>query len=516
MSASRTKNSARNASVTIVSKLVSLVLSFICRTVFIEVLGAEYLGLNGLFSNILKVLSFAELGTGTAILYKMYKPIAEENKEKIKSLVHLYKKAYSIIGITIFVLGLALVPFLHFLIKDASGITENIQLLYILFLANSALSYFFTYKKSVISAHQNEHIVSLISLVAVVLTNITQIVFLLTTHNYTVYLLIQIVGTLFDNILASRMADKMYPYIKEKEYRKVSKREQKSFFKDVRSLFLYQLGFVLSSGTDNIIISSTIGVSQVGLLSNYTIITSAITGLLDSMFSSITASIGNLNTIKEKAKKEEVFYLIMFVLFVVWGYVSIMVALLINKFVMIWLGEDYVLGMSISIILGVDLFVSGMRYVNYTYRNTLGLFRKGSWVPFLAAVANIVLSFILVKPLGIFGVLLATPITRFSILVIYEAAMIHKNAFGTSPLRYYKTYGYYVLVLVLAFVASFLATQAIPLEGILSLIVDGVVITLIVVAIFWLFTFRTEQYREIKEKIKCLIGGVRRAGFRSR
>lgn len=297
----------------------------------------------------------------------------------------------------------------------------------------------------------------------------------------------------------------MYPFIKDRHYQRITRREQKSFFKDIKSLSLYQLGSILSLGTDNIIISSFLGVVDVGILSNYTLITTNISSLLDYMFSSITASVGNLNTIKSIKKKEKVFYQIMFLLFLIYGYVSIMVALLLNKFIMVWLGGDYLLSMSISIVLGFDLFVWGMRFTNYTYRNTLGLFKKGAFAPLIASIANIVLSILLVKPLGIFGVLIATPITRLFILTAYEPFLIHRNAFGTSPLKYYKKYGYYMFVTILAGVLAYFAIKFIPLEGILGLVVDGVVATVIVLGIFWVFSVKTKQYREVKEKIVGLV-----------
>lgn len=505
MEESRTKNSARNASVAIISKVVYIVMSFICRTIFIKILGTEYLGVNGLFTNILTMLSFAELGIGTAIIYKMYKPIAENNKERIKTLMHFYKKAYFIIGLIILTIGLMIIPLLNFFVKEPPNIKENLIIIYILFLINTSISYFFAYKKSIITGHQKEYILSLISLLINTFLNILQIIFLFLTRNYIIYLLLQISGTLFDNFLAAKKANELYPYINEKNYQKLTKSEQKSIFMDVKSLFFYQLGFVLATGTDNIIISSFLGVSAVGFLSNYTMITSSMKNLLNSMFNSITASVGNLNTIKDKKKKELNFYQIMFILFIVYGYVSIAMTLLLNKFIAVWLGSNYVLGISISLALGLEFYIDGMRYVNYTYRNTLGLFKKGSFVPIITSIANVILSIILVKYIGMFGVLIATSITKLFILTTYEPYFIHKNAFGTSSSKYYKLYLYYFVVIIIAFITSNLAISNIPLHGMLGVIVDGIVLTIIVAVIFILCTFKTEQFKQTKEKVYSLI-----------
>ena len=512
MDTSRTKNSARNMSVAIIAKLVTVLLSFVCRTVFINVLGAEYLGFNGLFSNILSVLSFAELGAGTALIYRMYKPVAENDREKIKSLMHLYKTVFNVIGVTIFVLGLAVLPFLPFLMKDSGGVDSNlIAVYYVLFLISCSISYFFTYKRSLITSYQQNHIVSLINLFAMVLTNVLEIVFLLTTHNYVAYLLIQIGGVLLENTLISRKADKMYPYIKETEFQKVSKHERKSFFKDVKLLFLRQTSYALLQGTDNIIISAFVGIVEVGLLSNYTLITTTLYSLLETAFNAITPSIGNLNTIKDKARKEKVFYQIFFISFIIYGYVSIMIALLLNKFVAVWLGGEYVLGMAISFALGLDFFISGTRYAYYTYRNTSSLFRKAVYLPIITVLANILLSILLVNVLPmeghwkIFGVLIATPITKLIFQAAYEPYLIHKYMFKTSVIKYYKRFGYYVFVTLLAGVISYFVINAIPVEGVVGFVIDGVLGTLIVAAIFWLFTFKTASYREVKKKLVRLV-----------
>ena len=509
MTESRTKNSARNVTVAIISKVIYIIMSFICRTVFIKILGSEYLGINGLFTNILTMLSFAELGIGTAIIFKMYKPIAEDNHEQIKTLIHFYKKSYTTIGMIMLTLGIMVIPFLKDIIKEVPNIKENISFVYFLFLLNTSISYFFAYKKSIITGHQKEYVINLITLVITILLNILQIIFLLITHNYIAYLVLQIMATLADNIIASILANKMYPYIKEKQYNKLDKKEQHNIFKDVKSLIFYQAGYILSNGTDNIIISKFLGVNQVGLLSNYTIVTSAIKTLLTAMFNGLTASIGNLNTIKDKEKKEKVFYQIMFILFVIYGYISIAMTLLINKFVMIWLGENYILGLSIALALGFDFYIDGMRYVNYTYRNTLGLFKKGSFMPLITSITNVILSVILVKDIGMFGVLIATGITKLFILTVYEPYFIHKNAFQTSPAKYYKLYIYYFIVVIIAFFVSGFIINLIPLDGIFGFILDGLIITAITLTIFIIATFKSEQFKQIKERIQEIISKIK-------
>ena len=500
MSESRTRNSVVNATVSTVSKIVNVFLSFICRTIFIKTLGTEYLGVNGLFTNILTILSFAELGIGNAIIFKLYKPIANGNKERVKTLLHFYKKVYSYIGIFIICAGIIVIPFLDIVVKDAPNIKENICHIYILFLINTAISYFFTYKKSIVTGNQRDYIVNLVNLIATVLMNISQIVFLYLTHNYIMYLLLQISATILDNIVISIIANKMYPYITEKEYTKITKVEQTNIFSDVKSLLLYKFGHILSNGTDNIIISGFLGVSKVGLLSNYTTITNAITTLLATPFNSITSSIGNLNTIKENERKEKVFYQILLVSFIIYGYISITMTLLLNKFIVIWLGSEYLLDFNISIALGFNLYVEGMRYVNYTFRNTLGLFKKGRVVPLISSITNIIASLILVNYIGIFGVLISTGLSRLIIMTWYDPYLIHRDEFKTPFKRYYLTYSYYLVIEVITFLICYKIISFINLTGIIGFVVCGIVLTLIIGFIYLLAILKLREFKEIKNR----------------
>ena len=504
MTKSRTKNSAINATVATAVKILNLIMNFVCRTVFIKMLGTEYLGVNGLFTNILTILSFAELGIGNAIIFKLYKPIADEDNERIKTLIHFYKKAYYMIGSFILMAGLIVIPFLKVFINDAPDIKENLSYIYVLFLLNTSISYFFTHKRSIIVGHQKQYVVNIIELVTSLAKDVSQMIFLVITKNYVVYLILQILTTILQNIIVSVIANKMYPYINDKEYTKLSNEEQKSIFDDVKSLVIYKLGYVLSNGTDNMIISTFLGVAKVGLLSNYTIIVNSLTSLLSSAFNSLTAIIGNLNTIKEKGKKEEVFYQILLLSFVVYGYISIGLAVLINDFITIWLGKEYLLGISICIAIGFNLYIDGMRYVNFTFRNTLGLFKKGRFMPLISSITNVVLSIALVNSLGIFGVLIATGLTRLLILTWYDPYLIHKNEFETSSKRYYKTYLYYLVIESITFIICYYIVSMISMIGIIGFIVKGIILTVIVTIIFIIATMKLKEFRGLIERLKFL------------
>ena len=502
---SRIKNTTINSTVAIISKILTFLLQFICRTVFIKVLSTEYLGVNGLFTNILTILSFAELGIGNAIIFKLYKPIAEDNKEKVKTYMKFYQKAYILIGIVILIIGIMIIPFLKYMVNDVPDIKENIYFIYVLFLANSIISYFFTYKKSIIIGYQKEYVTTIINLIVIVIQNIVQIGILITTKNYILYLLIQIIATFLDNFIASKKADKMYPFIKENKYKKISKIEEKNIFTDVKSLILYKIGYILSNGTDNIIISAFVGVSEVGLLSNYTTITTAITTFLSSFFNSFTASVGNLNAGDDKEKKESIFYQILLLSFLIYGFVSIAIILLSNDFISIWLGNDYILDLSICLALGFNMYVDGMRFVNYTFRNTMGLFKKGRFIPLISSISNIVLSVILVQYIGIFGVLIATGLTRLFITTMYDPYLLHKYKFNTSSKRYYLTYLYYLTIAIIDFFVCKIVLSKILVGGILGFIIKGILIMIITYIVFLIFVFKMKEFKELKNILNNLV-----------
>ena len=502
---SRIKSTTINSTVAIISKILIFILQFICRTVFIRVLSTEYLGVNGLFTNILTMLSFAELGIGNAIIFKLYKPIADNDTEKIKTYMKFYQKAYVLIGIIILAIGIIIMPFLKYMVNDVPDIKENIYFIYVLFLANSTISYFFTYKKSIIIGYQKEYITTIINLVAIIIQCIAQIVLLILTKNYILYLVIQILCTFLDNYMASRKADKMYPFIKEKEYKKISKDEEKNIFTDVKSLILYKIGYILSNGTDNIIISAFVGVTEVGLLSNYTTITSAITTFLLSFFNGFTASVGNLNTTDDNRKKESIFYQILLLSFLIYGFVAIAVILLSNEFIIIWLGNDYTLGISVCLALGFNLYVDGMRFVNYTFRNTMGMFKKGRFIPLISSISNVILSVILVQFIGIFGVLIATGLTRLFITTMYDPYLLHKYKFNTSSKRYYMTYLYYLVIVIIDFFICRYVVSQILITGLLGFVLKGFVIMIITYILFILLVWKMKEFKELKEALKNII-----------
>lgn len=503
MEESRTKNSVNNFKFGALTQVLNTLINFAVRTVFIKMLGAEYLGVNGLFSNILTVLSFAELGIGNAIIYSMYKPVAEANNEKTKSLMKLYKETYIIIGLTVLGIGILIIPFLNFMIKNPPNISENLILIYLLFLINTSLSYFFTYKKSIISANQKEYIVNKYKLIFNIIKSILQIGFLIVTHNFIIYLIIQILCTFIENAFVSKKADKMYTYLKDENVQSIDKKEKNKIFKNVKALVMYKFGSVILNGTDNIIISKILGVVSVGILSNYTLIVNAVTSVLGNALAGFTASVGNLNATADKKQKESVFYDIMFITTWIYGFCSIALLILLNSFIKIWIGNSYLLQYSSVIAIVLHFYINGVQFAGYTYRTTAGLFIKGKNTPIIAAILNIILSILLGYKIGLTGILLATSISRLLTTTWFDPYIIHKYEFKSSPIKFLRNYIIYFITVVINFGVCYSITSFIG-EGVVNFIIKSIIVVIVSNAIFIICFMRREEFKNILERVKIL------------
>lgn len=497
----RVQNSINNVKSGFITQVINKLMMFLVRTVFINCLNSEYLGIHGLFTNILTILSFAELGIGTAIIFNMYKPVAKDDRQKIKSLMDLYNKCYRIIGIVIFFLGLLVIPFMKYLVKDISNINENVILIYILYLINTSISYFFTYKKSIIIAYQKQSIINNIDSVFFVVKSAFEILFLLLTKNFIIYLLIQIVGTFIENLIISIKSDQLFPYLNQKSNVNLSKKEKKGIFDNVKALIVFQFGLIIMNGTDNILLATLINITAVGLCSNYTMIVNAIKSILSVSLSGVVASVGNLNAVGTRQQKEDIFYQLTFIYYIIYSFCAVALIVLLNPFIKIWLGEKYLLGMSVSVALALNFFVDGLRQPGFMYRTTLGMFQKSKIIPYIGAITNIVLSIILCRYFGIAGIFYATIISQLVSYSWIDPFLIHKFEFDSSFKKYLKKYIIYIITFVLVlsislFVSNLLKTN-LYVEFLYKIIVAIIIPNFINIFLF----YNCKEFKLIKKKI---------------
>lgn len=499
---SRTENSIINSAMSIVTQVLTVVLNFAVKTVFIKMLNDEYLGVNGLFTNIITMLSLADLGIGIAIPYSLYKPLAKKDEHKINVLMNFYKKVYTIIGIAVLLIGLSLTPFLGLIIKDIPKNVPHLSLIYILFVIHSASSYFFVYKKFLIDSDQKGYITSRIIFTFSTLLSIIQIILLVTTKNYILFLLSSIILVIIQNIYISSKANKLYPFIKNKTDEKLEKEDMEGIKKNVSSLFIYKVGTVIMNGTDNIIISKFIGLIIVGFYSNYVLIINSITTVLNQIFNAITSSIGNLVVTTNKKRSKEVYDNLNFANFWLYALFGVCIIVLINPFINIWIGKKYVMGFSIVFLLVLNFYVLGMQSVTNSFRNAYGLFWIAKYRPIIMVIINIVISVVLVQFIGIEGVLIGTLISRLVTTAWLDPYIVHKYGFEISPKSYYIDYlKYLVIFTAISTILNYFVSM-IAINNIFILILIAILVVISVNVILVLLFFKTSEFNYFYDKIK--------------
>lgn len=501
----RTQKAVKNASITMICQMVYILVSFVCRTVFTKILGSEYLGLNGLFTNILSMLSFVELGIGSALVYKMYKPLKEHDEEGLIVLLKFYKKAYDLIALIVAVIGLSLVPFLDYLV-DAPTIKINIRLLYILFLLDTVISYLYTYKKSILIADQKNYIVAIYTQVFNIVMNSGQIVILILTHNYILYLVFKILCDWLCNIVCAIKANKEYPFIQRKTNKTLSKRDKNDIKESVKGLLLSKIASVAFDGTDNIFISQFVGISSVGIVSNYTLILNTVNSLFNQVFNSLTASVGNLGVDSSKNQIESVLKKLYFINAFLFGYLFVGMTLLLRFFIVnIWIGGEYYLSDITVFLLVLELCLRGIHFPAYMTRNALGKFSELKYIPPICAALNIILDFVLGKSIGIAGIILATIISRL-ITRFTDIWVLYDLTFGESVSNYYKMHIKFLMIVFMVGIISFFTLKQICFSNVwLQFLVDIGIITLLYFVIIFLIYGRSEELKYYQKMMKNIL-----------
>lgn len=492
------------------SQLFTLWLSFVSRTVFIKFLTAEYLGISGLFSNVLTVLSFAELGIGDAMTYAMYKPVKEDNRKLVNQLMVVYKKAYTGIAVVVGAIGLGLSFFLSFIIAEPPDIPESLQLIFWLYVVNNMASYILTYKKSILIAYQENYIVSEVQQIASLIQQIAQMIVLCFTKQYILYLIIQILCTILNNIIISVVVKKRYPWINEKDGEELPQEVSKEIFKNVKALSISKIAGVVSNGSDNIIISKFVGLSSVGVASNYTMIINSLNGILWNGLSSLTSSFGNFNVDSTIGQRRKLFNELFLCSYWLYGFMTIGIITLANSFVQLWVGSNYLVPQGVVLALVLITYISGVNFPVYTYQSTLGMFDKMKIPYVLFAVFNILLSILLGKKWGLFGVYIATSITRLCTSEVSSGYYVYRYGLKLSPLKYLKKYVIYFLILILNILVTNYAVSLVQIAGIIGFSIKVVTCTVVCNAIYFVCFFRTTEFRNLLIRAKGLLSSRRK------
>ena len=478
MANSRTKNSIINIGAGLGSQLLITLLQFVSRTVFIQTLGTSYLGINGLFSNILTMLSLTELGLDTAINFKLYKPLAEGDTKRLQVLMKFYREAYLIVGTTILILGAALIPFLPVLIKDygtLGTIGINPVLIYFLYLLQSAISYlFFASKSAIIKADQKLYITTLVSFLMNVGLIVVQIITLKLYSNFILYTVLGLIATIVTNFISARIAVKQYPAVFEPTKDRLDKAEIKDIFKDLGALFVYRVNNVVLKATDNIVLSAFVGLVTVGLYSNYLMFYTAINTLLDKVYSAVKASMGNLFATESIEKRYSFFQIMNYISAIIYGTAGVGVAICADELITSWIGADYVIAKPFAILIGIEILFHGLMSNLGQIRNVSGVFRQLWFRPILGVFINLFVSIWLVNIYGIYGVIVGTITANILANFLIDPYIIHKYSFrGYKPVSeyYIKNLGYLVVLIIVYILDSLLCNAICSNLGWISVII---------------------------------------------
>ena len=502
---SRTEYSLLNMATGIFGYGINTVIGFICRIVFVRMLSAEYLGISGLFTHVLSMLSLAELGISSAITFALYKPIAQDDEKKIASIMQFYRKAYMAIGIIVAIMGLILLPFLDVIITDAPDIKENISLLYILYLLNTVVSYFFSYRQALLTAMQRQYIVTGYSYIVAIVQSILQILFLIITREYLTYLLIQIIAGIGYNIWVSIKAGKDYPYIRDKNVPKLSHDETKDLLKNIKALAVNKLSGVLVNSTDNIAITYFQGLSSVGFASNYTLFSTTLDRLITQLFNGLTGSVGNLNASTDEKTRYQFFKTLNLANFWLYGWAAIGITLVSGDLVRWFYGDTYVMTMEIPLILALNFYSIGMLHGVYTYKSTLGLFRYGQYLLFLTGIINLVLDVILGRLWGTFGIYFATLIARLVTNLWYEPYAVYRYGLKKNPILYLRRYLFFAAILVITGGICYFFCNMCNYSAAVNSIIKIVICSVVTNVVFYLCFRKTDEFAYLYGSLKRIL-----------
>lgn len=488
-------------------RITGTLLPFIVQMVVIRKLGIEYIGIRGLFSSVLTVFSLAELGFGSAIVFFMYKPIADDNMEELSALLNFYKKTYRMIGLVILVLGLFILPWLPHLVKGAYPSDINIYYVFTLFFAQSILSYWmFAYKSSLLNAYQRTDIINMISTVVLILTSFAQITMLYLTESFYAYLIASIFFTFVNNLLISAIVNKLYPRIKTKG--EVNSNTLRDIRVKVSGLFVGKLCRISRNAFDIVFVSMFIGLSYAGMYSNYYNVMVAVTSFTSVITTSLLAGVGNSIVLESKEKNYKDMMVINKIYLVIGGCMTACMLCLYQPFMTLWMGKDYLFPNEIVVLFSLYFYIQKMGDVRAVYSDAAGLFWENRWRNIGEAVANLILNYVFVIKFGVFGIVLATILTLFIFGFLGSTQVIFRYYFSFGKKEYLLSEMKYLAIALLVcsityFICSFITNDSVIFSFGLRLIVCFIIAP----ALYWILLNRGKDYRDGQAFLMRMIRG---------
>ncbi|MGD8214483.1 lipopolysaccharide biosynthesis protein [Aestuariimicrobium sp. Y1814] len=486
--ASRTTNSLRNLRYGLAGQFLSLIVGFVARSVFVHTLSAEYLGINGLFANILTVLSVAELGIGSAIVYSMYQPLAQRDEGRLLSLMGVYRKAYIAIGVAVAFAGTLILPFLPLIVREMPSI-PNLQAIYLLFVANSSITYFFSYKRAFLIADQKRYITSIYRYGFFLALNAVQIFILVAFGDYLLFLLAQVAFTFAENVAVSRRVDRMYPFLRARPAPPLSSSDRQTIIQNVKALVLLRVSGAVRGGIDSVLISALAGVVAVGIYSNYLLITSALSVVFGVAFSSVTASVGNLNALGPVQKRMETFRAVDTAVYLAHSSAAVSLFVLFNPFIALWLGREYLFDETVVAAIVINFYLVGMRNSLWVFKDAMGLYWKDRFRPLPELFVGLLGSVFLGQHFGVLGVLGGGILSLLLVSLPLEPLVLFRYGLESPVRPYYLEYLMRLLLTLLAGSLTWALSRQVSAQGwsgfIVSVLACLLIPNLLNVSVFW-------------------------------
>ena len=432
---SRIKNASKNVILGMSYQVISLVLSFVSRTIFIWVLGIEFLGLDGVIRNAIGLLSLVDLGLGTVMAYTFYAPLANRDSKHLSALLNFYRQIYTCIAIAVIMIGIITLPFLHVIINTDMDV-PNLSIYYMISVFQVASTYLFTYKNTILWADQKGYIIIKWRIIFYVIRLALQILGLIYVASYILYILTECVFDIGCNLVTTRMAEQSYPFIKNNN--KLTREQQKKIISNIFSGVIYKFSSVVMSATDNVFISMLVNTATVGYYSNYFLIQNKVSIVCSMLFSSTTASVGNVVCVEQSVKRYQVFLCEQVVSFILASSVVPLYFCFIDDFICIWLGNTYLLDTVSKILISVNLYIFCIMQPVRTFREATGLYQKIKACIASCAIMNVILSYILGMFFGLSGIIFASLLSVLMTTFWFEPMYLYRHVFNKSLISYFK------------------------------------------------------------------------------
>jgi O-antigen/teichoic acid export membrane protein len=501
----RITNSIRNMATSATTQIVIGVLSFFNRTIFIKYLSSDFLGLNELFGTVLYVLSLSELGIGSAITFALYKPIAEGNLEQIRTYMHFFKKVYTAIGCVIIGLGLCFSPFIKSFVKSENAI-DHLELYFIIYLFSVGFTYFYSYKQILIEADQKKYITQLVFCIATIIQLTIQTILIIFFKSYILYLITFFICNIGKNIYLAVRANKEFPILKlKKPILPIGKQQLKDLSVNIKAMFVRKLGEVSIGAIDNLLISSFVGLTTLGLYANYQVILEALRSTLRVFYTSITASIGNLCASETTEKAYSSFRSLNFINSLLSSFITVLLVILFQPCMVMWLGESFLLNTSTVILIALNFYLAGTRQMVLNYHAAYGLFWADKFNPLAQAIINLVVSILLVKPFGLNGILAGTTISSIATWIWIEPYVVFKYGFQLPVKKYYQSYAFFGIITTILSGTMYFLTSWIHWGRFGTFFGKLTICIMILPFLYWLIFKKNEDFKSMLTFTKKII-----------